>query len=145
MYYSLADSWKHILHVVSGKVTFASSLSFSFWRSSHDLFCPLESYICQHCNSSVFLVLFISQFHVKYFFLQNTHCVKSVQIRRFFCAVFSCIRTEYVDLRGKFPYSVRIQENTDQKNLRIWTLFTHWLLILSLPAKRDDSKVDDLN
>ena len=24
------------------------------------------------------------------------------------------------------PYSVRIQENTDQKKLRIWTLFTQW-------------------
>ena len=27
-------------------------------------------------------------------------------------------------LREKCPYSVRIQENTDQKQLRIWTLFT---------------------
>ena len=25
----------------------------------------------------------------------------------------------------KSPYSVQIQENTDQKKLRIWTLFTH--------------------
>ena len=36
------------------------------------------------------------------------HCVKSVQIRNYFWSVFSCIRTES-------PYSVRIQENTDQK------------------------------
>ena len=42
------------------------------------------------------------------------HCVKSVQIRSFFWSVFSCIRT------------VRIKENTDQKKLRIWTLFTQW-------------------
>ena len=27
--------------------------------------------------------------------LQSPHCVKSVQIRSFFCSVFSCIRTEY--------------------------------------------------
>ena len=33
------------------------------------------------------------------------------------------VQTEYGDLP---PYSVRIQENTDQKKLRIWTLFTHW-------------------
>ena len=52
------------------------------------------------------------------------HCMKSVQIRRFFWSVFPCIRTEYGDLRSKSPYSVRIQENTDQKKLRIWTLFT---------------------
>ena len=38
-----------------------------------------------------------------------------------FCPV---IRTEYGDLRSKFPYSVRMQENADQKKLRIWTLFT---------------------
>ena len=33
----------------------------------------------------------------------------------FFWSVFSCIRTEYRDLLSKSPYSVRIQENTDQK------------------------------
>ena len=41
--------------------------------------------------------------------------VKSVQIRNCFWSVFSCIRTEYGDLLCKSPYSVRIQENTDQK------------------------------
>ena len=30
------------------------------------------------------------------------HCVKSAQIRSFFCSVFSCIRTEYGDLRSKY-------------------------------------------
>ena len=43
------------------------------------------------------------------------HDVKSVQIRSFFWSVFSCIRTEYGNLRSKSPYSVRIQKNTDQK------------------------------
>ena len=37
--------------------------------------------------------------------------------------VFSCIRIGYEDLLRKSPYSVRIQENTDKKKLRIWTLF----------------------
>ena len=32
-----------------------------------------------------------------------------------------CRNTEFL---RKPPYSVRIQENTDQKKLRIWTLFT---------------------
>ena len=50
--------------------------------------------------------------------------MKSVQIRKCFWSVFSCIRTKYEDLRSKSPYSVQIQENTDQKKLRIWTLFT---------------------
>ena len=39
------------------------------------------------------------------------HSVESVQIRRFFFG----------------PYSVHIQENTDQKKLRIWTLLTQYL------------------
>ena len=52
-----------------------------------------------------------------------SHYVKSVQIRSYFWSVFSCIWTEYEDLRIKSPYSVRIQENTDQKLLRIWTFF----------------------
>ena len=41
------------------------------------------------------------------------HCVKSVQKRSFFWSVFS-----------RSLYSVRMRENTDQKKLRIWTLFT---------------------
>ena len=52
------------------------------------------------------------------------HCVKSVQIRSFSWSVFSCIRTENVDLRSKSPYSVRIKKNQDQKKLSIWALFT---------------------
>ena len=55
------------------------------------------------------------------------HCVKSVQIQNFFWSVFSCFQTEYGDLLPKSPYSVRIQENTDQKKLRIWTLFKQYL------------------
>ena len=55
-----------------------------------------------------------------------TNCAKSVQIRSYFWSVFSCIRTEYGNLLRKSPYSVRMQGNTDQKKLRIWTLFTQW-------------------
>ena len=50
-------------------------------------------------------------------------------------ALYSCGITNYLILREKCPntqfflvriflYSVRIQENTDQKKLRIWALFT---------------------
>ena len=34
------------------------------------------------------------------------------------CFICPFIRIEYVDLRSKSPYSVRIQENTDQKKIR---------------------------
>ena len=46
-----------------------------------------------------------------------------------------CLNTEiflvriflHLDWIRRFtPYSVRIRENTDQKKLRIWTLFTQW-------------------
>ena len=43
----------------------------------------------------------------------------------FFWSVFSCIRTEYGDLRSKFPHSARMQKIMDQKKLRIRTLFAH--------------------
>ena len=56
-------------------------------------------------------------------------CVKSVQIRSFFWSIFSCIRTEYE--------SVRIQENTDQKKLRIWTLFTQCKFFKSFRYRKD--------
>ena len=42
-------------------------------------------------------------------------------------SVFSCIRTEFGDLLRQSLYSVRIQENTDQKKLRIWTFFMQCL------------------
>ena len=48
--------------------------------------------------------------------------MNSVQIRS--------IWTEYREIRRISPYSVRILENTYQKKLRIWTLFTQWLRML---------------
>ena len=45
--------------------------------------------------------------------------MKSVQIRNFFWTAFSRIRTEYEE----------IQENMDQKKIRIWTLFTQRIFI----------------
>ena len=52
------------------------------------------------------------------------HCLKSVQIRSFFRSVFTRIRIEYGKILRISPYSVRMRENTDQKKLGIWTLFT---------------------
>ena len=50
----------------------------------------------------------------------RNHCVKSVQIRSFFWSIFSRIRTKYGEI---------LQQNTDRKKLRIWTLFTQWMSI----------------
>ena len=44
----------------------------------------------------------------------------------FFWSVFSRIWTEYGEILRISPYSVQMRGNTDQKELRIWTLFTQW-------------------
>ena len=58
----------------------------------------------------------------------TTHCVNSVQMRSFFWSVFSRIRTEYGEILRISLRSVQMQENTNQKKLRILTLFTQWLI-----------------
>ena len=79
-------------------------------------------------NKSVNLFIISAPFDLTLGILNpNNHCVKSVQIRSCFWSVFSCIRTEYGDLFRKSPYLVRIQENVDQKNFRIWTLVRKWV------------------
>ena len=50
--------------------------------------------------------------------------VKSAQIRNFFWSVFSRIRTEYGQILRISPYSVRMQENMEQKKIRIWRPYT---------------------
>ena len=59
-------------------------------------------------------------------FCYRKHGVKSVQIRSFLWSIFSHIWTEYEEIRSIFPYSVQKRENTDQKKLHIWALFTQW-------------------
>ena len=49
----------------------------------------------------------------------DPHRVKSFQVQSFFWSVFSCIWIECGDLLRKSQYSVRIQENKDQKKLCI--------------------------
>ena len=66
------------------------------------------------------------------FYYLTTTLREKCHIKRFFWSALSCIRTEYGDLQGKCPYSVRIEENTDQKKLRIWTLFTECYVNLGL-------------
>ena len=73
-------------------------------------------------NLKIFVVVDKGKWFI--LFISIRHCLKSFQIRSSFSFSFSCIRTEYGDLPRKSQYSVGIQENMDQKKLRIWTLFT---------------------
>ena len=50
-------------------------------------------------------------------------CVKSVQIRSFFCSVFSRIRIKYGGLLRKAPYSVGMRENTELKKAHYLDIF----------------------
>ena len=52
----------------------------------------------------------------------NNRCLKSVQIRCFSGPYFPVSRLS--DLLRKSPYKVQIQEDTDQKKLRIWTPYS---------------------
>ena len=52
-----------------------------------------------------------SQYQSK-FFIKREKCLYS----EFFWSVFSRIQTEYGEVLRICPYSVRMQENTDQKN-----------------------------
>ena len=60
------------------------------------------------CSSDYRFLYNFEQFAVRIFFL--------TPYLEFFWSVFSHIPTEYGNLLRKSPYSVRIQENTDQKN-----------------------------
>ena len=49
----------------------------------------------------------------------------------------NCPNTEF-SLVHIFLYSVRLQENTDQRKLRMWALFTKWFF-------EEQNKITDLN
>ena len=51
----------------------------------------------------------------------NSHYVKSLQIRSFLVRIF--LYLSWIRIQSISPYSVRMRENTDEKKLRIWTLF----------------------
>ena len=42
----------------------------------------------------------------------RAHCLKSVQIRSYFWSVFSCIRTEYGDLRSRYGPEITLYLDT---------------------------------
>ena len=76
-------------------------------------------------GSSYFFLLTISKINsVNAQIYSQWHCLECVQTRSFFWSVFPRIRTEYGEILRIYTHSIRIRENTDQKKLRIWALFT---------------------
>ena len=58
-----------------------------------------------------------------------THCVKSVQIRSYFWSVFSCIRTEYGDLRSKKLHLMYLTGSWITPLL--WAFFEAWKICIA--------------
>ena len=48
-------------------------------------------------------------------FNSHIHCVKKCPYSQFFWSIFSRSRTKYGEIQIISPYSVQMQENTDQK------------------------------
>ena len=70
--------------------------------------------ISRHFLGTLFLEMVI-------FLYQSLH--EKCPNMEFSWSVFSCIQIDYGGSRSKSLYLARIQENTDQKKLRIWALF----------------------
>ena len=66
------------------------------------------------------------------------HCVKSVQIRSYSWSVFSCILTEYGDLRSK-SYSVRIQDRIIRTRNK--SVFGHFSRSMANSTREKSSKM----
>ena len=96
-----------------------------WWSINLELF--LINASCNFCWCQIYYTLFLSMGALTIqvicqYEVFDRYCLKIVQLRSFFWSVFSCIQIEYGDLRSTFPHSVRIQENTDQKN----SIFGHF-------------------
>ena len=83
---------------------------------------------CGLCRIQIFQVKFSFR-ECSTFFTLLEKCPNT----EFFWSIFSRFRTECRDLLRKSPSSVRIWENTDQKKLCIWTLFTQCHLMTKFP------------
>ena len=91
-------------------------ISVSYEKNREVIIRSLRIYVdvCLHSltyKSLPFYVLLTKYF--LYFWTFSLQLLR--QTGSYFWSAFSCIRTEYGDLPRKSPYSIRIQENTNQK------------------------------
>ena len=86
---------------------------------------PIQKNICKRLLLSNVFIVNLKHTQQRSIFHRY---VKSVQILSFLWSVFSRIGTEYGEIRSISPYSIRMRKNTDQKKLRIWTLFTQYIV-----------------
>ena len=88
-----------------------------------------------------YLVLYFQVFNVCLVFYMSTKITRLLNSSKkplrekclyseFFWSVFSRIRTEYGEILRTSAYSVQMWENTDQKKLHTWTLFTQCSLLV---------------
>ena len=99
-----ADIWIQLVRLFSKQILKCSTNSKSLSTANK----TLEKYLLK---TSLYVTLFLKRncrligLKLRFYGLYKFHGVKSVQIRDYFWSVFSCIHL----------YSVRMQENTNQK------------------------------
>ena len=112
--------------------SFRKHFQFFFWESQGGIstrrICPLHATKSLSGKKNAALK-YLTTFKLWVIFQVHMQCVKIVQKRSFFSSVFYRIMTEYGEILRISLHLVRMRENTDQKKLCIWTLFTQWWFI----------------
>ena len=138
MFLILRSVFRTLLGICNQEFLWKCLTAFSRWLFSHNSSIidiweyPKFAYFSSHTFSlHMFLTcgaLLFSKQIFKSLKINNFHTLfkKCPNTEFFFWSVFSCIRTKYGDLLRKYQCSVRMQENTNQKKIRIWTHFTKW-------------------
>ena len=114
---------------VFGHFSRSGGLTVSRWRNLVSMhFFKVASFHVEIYSESINLVC--SQNLLKnsyfYFLLRATTCVYLVLNAKVLNEWSLSDYTVFMKLLGKSPYSIQIRENTDQKNLRIWTFSAQW-------------------
>ena len=101
-----------------------------FWKkmdSTHRISLPVHQPLLRNVgilDARIILLFHKLAMKLAYWLCWLLHCVSSIQVRSFFPSVCSLILAEYGEILLQSLYSVRLRENTDQKKLCLWTLFT---------------------
>ena len=77
-------------------------------------------------NLKIFQVVFKLLFSFQLPIIRTETLCKKRPYLEFFGSIFSRIRTEDGEILSISRYLLWMRDNTDQKELRIWTLFTQW-------------------
>ena len=112
--------------------SFRKHFQFFFWESQGGYFHKKNMSVTRNQElvwKKKCCIKILTTFKLWVIFQVHMQCVKIVQKRSFFSSVFYRIMTEYGEILRISLHLVRMRENTDQKKLCFWTLFTQWWFI----------------